>query len=115
VGNLLQYILTPHSTIPVLGASGAIAGVLGAYFVLFPYSKIKTLIPLGFIVFVNISAPFMLGYWFIIQLVSGFGSLAGVGQDSGVAFFAHVGGFVAGFAVAQLFKNRTRNVDVSYE
>lgn len=109
VGNVAQYMLMPTSNIPMLGASGAVAGVLGAYYVLFPHSTIKTLVPFfGFISFVNISAPFMLGYWFILQLISGAVSLPGAGETGGVAFFAHVGGFVAGFIIAQLFKKEQK-------
>ncbi len=109
IGNFTQYFLMPASTIPMLGASGAVAGVLGAYYVLFPHSKIKTLVPFfGFLTFVNISAPFMLGYWFILQLFSGAVSLPFSGETGGVAFFAHVGGFVAGFVIAQLFKKEQK-------
>src|SRR5579859_2732984 len=72
VGNIVQYLLMPHSSIPLLGASGAIAGILGCYYVLFPYSKIKTIIFIFFFfTIIDISAPIMLGYWFILQLISG--------------------------------------------
>lgn len=105
VGNIFQYVLMPTSVIPMLGASGAVAGVLGAYFVFFPHSQIKTLIPFfGFFSFVNISAPFMLGYWFILQIVSGAVSLP-FSEQGGVAFWAHVGGFVTGVVIAKIFNN----------
>lgn len=111
VGGLLQYFLTPGSQVPMLGASGAVAGVLGAYFVLFGHSKIKTLVPFfGFITVMNIPASIMLGYWFLLQVVSGATSLPGSGDEGGVAFFAHIGGFAAGFILAKLFKPA-----VSYE
>lgn len=105
-GSLLQYYLSPTSAIPMLGASGAIAGVLGAYFVLFGHSKIKSLVPLfGFVTIMNIPASIMLGYWFVLQILSGAASIPGSGSvEGGVAFFAHIGGFVAGALMAKLFK-----------
>ncbi len=104
IGNLTQYALMPGSNVPMLGASAAIAGVLGSYFILFPYSKIKTLFPFfGFVTVVNISAPFMLGYWFILQLISGTFSLIAP-SGGGVAFFAHIGGFATGLIIMILLK-----------
>jgi len=102
--SLLQYLIDPTSAIPVLGASGAIAGVLGSYLVLFPRAQIETLITLGYYVSrINVSAQVMLIYWFITQLFSGVGSITvGVGEG-GVAFFAHIGGFAAGWLLTQLF------------
>ncbi|HEX7042897.1 MAG TPA: rhomboid family intramembrane serine protease [Patescibacteria group bacterium] len=106
-GNLLQYFLMPTSTIPMLGASGAIAGVLGAYFVLYPYSRVKTLVPIFFFfTFIDIPAFIMLGYWFVLQIFSGAGSLS-VASSGGIAFFAHIGGFVTGAVIASLFKKKT--------
>lgn len=102
-GNFLQYIFMPDSPIPMLGASGAVAGVLGAYYVLFPHSRIKTVIPFfGFASVVEIPAPFMLGYWFVLQVISGAASLPFMGETGGVAFFAHVGGFLTGVAFAKI-------------
>ena len=102
VGGFIQYLFEPTSTIPILGASGAVAGVLGAYLVFFPHHKIQTLIPFGlFMTTVNVSASFILFYWFITQLFSGVGSIA-VAQIGGVAFWAHVGGFATGYLVAKL-------------
>ncbi|KKQ52497.1 hypothetical protein A2865_03550 [Candidatus Woesebacteria bacterium RIFCSPHIGHO2_01_FULL_39_17] len=102
VGGLIQYLFSPDSTIPMLGASGAVAGVLGAYLVFFPRHQIETLIPFGFYMStVRLSAQVMLLYWFITQLFSGVGSVA-VAQIGGVAFWAHVGGFVAGWLIAKL-------------
>lgn len=108
VGGLAQYVLSPTSTIPMLGASGAVAGALGAYFILFPHHSIKTLVLLPFFLTVTkISASVMLGYWIILQLISGSGSLgAGIGQEGGVAYFAHIGGFVAGIAFTWLLSRR---------
>ena len=96
-GGLAQYFFMPGSNIPMLGASGAVAGALGAYFLLFPHHKIKTLVPIfGFLTFTNISAFIMLGYWFVLQIFSGAVSIPGVETDSGgVAFWAHVGGFLS--------------------
>lgn len=103
VGNLLQYLLMPNSSIPLIGASGAIAGVLGAYFVLYPHAKIKTLIPIFFFpAIVSISAPIMLGYWFFLQLISGASSLPMTSDMGGVAFWAHVGGFITGIILTKL-------------
>ena len=103
IGNIVQYSLMPASTIPILGASGAIAGILGAYFIMFPYSKIKTLVFFFFFVtIINISAPIMLGYWFVLQLISGIGDLAVTTQQGGVAFWAHVGGFISGIIAAKV-------------
>ena len=105
IGNFAQYILMPSSPIPMLGASGAIAGVLGAYYVLFPKSQIRTLVPVfGFPAVVNISAPFMLGYWFVLQIISGAVSLPFFAGTGGVAFFAHVGGFITGVIFGQMLK-----------
>lgn len=105
-GNLLQFFFMPHSTIPMLGASGAVSGILGAYMALYPTSKIKTLLTLFLIITITeISAFWYLGYWFLLQLLSGFGSIGGGGQG-GVAFWAHVGGFVVGFIIAKLSAGR---------
>src|SRR5206468_7368774 len=94
-----QIVIDPTSTLPTIGASGAIAGVMGAYFVLYPRSRVLTLVPFFFIYFVWLPAWVMLGYWFLYQFLSGAAtSIATASQQSGggVAFWAHVGGFVAG-------------------
>jgi len=102
IGGLAQYTFSPGSEIPMLGASGAVAGVLGAYLVFFPRHRIKTLVPLGFFVrIMDLPASLILIYWFVIQLFSGVGSLA-VAQLGGVAFWAHVGGFATGWIIAKL-------------
>lgn len=99
------------STVPAIGASGAIAGVLGAYLVLYPHARVMTLIPIFFFIMLrHIPAVFVLGIWFVLQLFSGVGSL-GVrdAQDlGGVAYFAHIGGFVAGVALIFLFGGTRR-------
>lgn len=104
--SLLQIFINPTSTVPNLGASGAIAGVLGAYLVTFPGAKVDTILFLGyFIRWVRLPAVVVLGFWFIIQLFSGIGSLAYSTADTGgVAFFAHIGGFIAGAILIFLFK-----------
>jgi rhomboid family protein len=89
----------PSSTLPAIGASGAIAGVLGAYLILFPKAKVTTLIPVFILVFIrDIPAVIILGLWFVLQLFSGVGSLGirDAANSGGVAYFAHIGGFVAG-------------------
>lgn len=104
-GNVAQYMLMPASSIPMLGASGAVAGVLGAYYVLFPHSKIKTLVPIfGFATITQIPAPLMLGYWFVLQVISGAVSLPFSADSGGIAFWAHVGGFVTGLLFGTLLK-----------
>lgn len=104
IAGLAQYFFMMRSEIPVLGASGAVAGVLGAYFVFFPNHLIETLI-LGpfFWHRVYLPASVMLFYWFIIQLLSAFSSLS-LAALGGVAFFAHIGGFFTGWLIAK--KNR---------
>lgn len=105
VGSITQYSLMPDSSIPMLGASGAVAGILGAYFVLFAHSRIKTLVPFfGFFTFINLPASFMLGYWFVLQLFSGAVSLPFSSESGGIAFFAHVGGFATGVIFAKIFR-----------
>jgi membrane associated rhomboid family serine protease len=96
-----QVLIDPNSQIPLVGASGAIAGVLGAYAVLFPNVKVRGLVALGRVQTLReMPALFVLGFWFVIQLVSGFGALTETSAGGGVAFFAHVGGFIAGAVIA---------------
>ncbi len=102
--SLAQYIFTPTSTLPMLGASGAIAGVLGAYLRYFPRNKIDTLVPVfGLPLIIALPANFMLIYWFFIQAFSSFASLAfATSSVGGVAYFAHAGGFITGFLISGL-------------
>lgn len=96
----------PASTIPTVGASGAIAGVLGAYLILFPKNTVNTLIVLGYYFdFVDIPAIYVLGSWFVIQIVSGFFGAAGM-AGGGVAYWAHVGGFVSGMILVLIMGGR---------
>lgn len=100
---LSHAITAPSSTVPMVGASGAISGVLGAYLLLFPRAQVLVLIPLGmFTRMMYVPAGFALGFWFVLQLLSGGMSLGREG--AGVAFFAHIGGFLAGMALIGLFK-----------
>jgi membrane associated rhomboid family serine protease len=107
---LLQTAFDPTSSIPSVGASGAIAGVMGAYFILFPSARVLTLVPFLFVFFLWIPAWIMLGYWFLIQFLSGAAtSIAYANRNSGgIAFWAHVGGFIAGIAMIKLFPSRPR-------
>jgi membrane associated rhomboid family serine protease len=102
VAGLTQTAIDPDSNIPLIGASGAIAATLGAYFVLFPGARITTLVFLGFFYqLIEVPAIIVLGFWFLLQLLDGIGSL-GMEAGAGVAFFAHIGGFVGGAVVAWL-------------
>jgi membrane associated rhomboid family serine protease len=106
VANLMQAVVFPGSTIPAVGASGAIAGVLGAYLLLYPRSRVITLIPIIVIPwFIEISAFVYLGFWFISQLYSGVFSIGG-GQMGGIAWWAHIGGFLFGLLTVRLFAPR---------
>jgi membrane associated rhomboid family serine protease len=107
VAAMTQVIVDPNSGVPMLGASGAIAGVMGAYFVLYPHSRVLAFVFLVFLIdLVEIPAIFFLGVWFLMQLFSGVGSI-GAGAGGGTAFWAHVGGFVAGLVVGALARART--------
>jgi len=97
------------SRYPAVGASGAISGVMGAYFILFPRARIRTLVRIGFIwQVIRVPAYTMIGLWFLYQLL-----LASIPLNTGVAYWAHVGGFIAGIALAKLFRPRERP-SVSY-
>ncbi len=109
---LLHTALNPAMRIPSVGASGAIAGVMGAYFVLFPSARVLTIVPLFiFITFLWLPAWIVLGYWFVLQFLTGAAtSIAATSRTTGggIAFWAHVGGFVAGIALIKLFPARPR-------
>jgi membrane associated rhomboid family serine protease len=110
VAAVVQVIANPYSRLPTIGASGAIAGVMGAYLIKFPRARIVTLIPIiVFITTMEIPAAVMLGWWFLIQLFSGFGSLARTDYTGGgIAWFAHVGGFIAGMLLIRAFPRQQR-------
>ena len=110
VAALGQTVADPYSTIPMVGASGAIAGVMGAYLIKFPRARILTLVFIVFFVTtIEIPAPIMLGFWFVTQLFNGLGSIARTHvSQGGTAFFAHIGGFVAGMALVKVMGSSDR-------
>ncbi len=113
--NVLYFLIDIHSTVPEFGASGAIAGVMGAYIVMFPRARILTLIPILFFpLFVQLPALFYIGYWFILQLLSGTLSLTFGTAQGGVAWWAHIGGFLAGILLLPFFKKKERSYRRSY-
>jgi membrane associated rhomboid family serine protease len=104
-----QVGIASTSTVPNLGASGAIAGVMGAFLVTFPRDEIRTLLLIGWFVRMTVlPAALIIGLWFLIQLFSGLGSIADVQSGGGVAYAAHVGGLLFGAASARLFVNTSR-------
>lgn len=96
-----QILAGPNDTTPIVGASGAIAGVLGSYLVLYPHAKVRTLIMFFVITIVELPAVMVLGAWFVLQLFQGVGP--GAGSGAGVAYWAHIGGFVAGVVLVRAF------------
>jgi membrane associated rhomboid family serine protease len=103
LAGLTQVAIDPTSMIPTIGASGAIAATLGAYFVLFPRARVTSLVFLGFFYqLIDVPAVTVLGFWFVLQLIDGLTSLGAVQSGGGVAFFAHIGGFVVGAVLARL-------------
>ena len=104
---LLQTYILPSSMVPMIGASGAVAGVLGAYLILVPGSRIASLVPSLFIfTIVEIPAVLFLLFWFVSQLYSGLGAIQG-GGESGIAWWAHIGGFAFGVLMVFFFRKRT--------
>lgn len=107
-GGIAHVLTNPASIVPVIGASGAIAGVLGGYLYLFPRARIVSFVPIGFFFqLVEIPAVVYLPFWFLLQFASGLASF-GVGTMSSVAWWAHIGGFLAGFVLARSFARRRR-------
>jgi membrane associated rhomboid family serine protease len=109
---LTQVLFTPGSTVPMVGASGAIAGVMGAYLLKFPRARIYSLVFIFiFITRMEIPALFFLPYWFLTQVLSGYGTFAYSHlSEGGTAYFAHIGGFVAGMILVQIFGTQNRYV-----
>jgi membrane associated rhomboid family serine protease len=106
---VVHWVTNLHSQIPTVGASGAIAGVMGAYFLLYPYSRVITMVPVFFYpVFIEIPAVFYLGLWFYSQFLSGVMSLVTPRDIGGIAWWAHIGGFLAGGLLMPLFIRRKR-------
>lgn len=106
-----QTLITPTSAVPMIGASGAVSGVLGAYLLLFPHATILTLVMFGFFVkFFRVPALIVLGFWILLQLLNGYLSYSaqapGRGESGGVAWFAHIGGFLGGIALLFLLRPR---------
>ena len=105
---LAQTMVNPYAGIPMVGASGAVSGILGAYLLLFPYATVLTLVTFGFFWrFIHMPALVVLGLWILLQFLSGYLSLGAADAGGGVAFFAHIGGFFVGMAL--LFVLRTRS------
>lgn len=105
IANLSHIILDPFSDIPVIGASGAVSGILGAYLILYPTAKIKTLVPIFiFLQIFEVPATIFLGLWFFLQLQSGTAAATG----SNIAWWAHIGGFLAGMLLIKLFPCRCK-------
>lgn len=103
--------MNPQSALPAVGASGAIAGVLGGYLVLFPHARVMTFIPIGFVVALReLPAILVLGLWFVLQIFTGAASLgaSSLEQAGGVAYFAHIGGFIAGLILVLLMARRVK-------
>jgi len=105
VGGTAHVAVNPHSTVPTIGASGAIAGVLGAYFVLFPLARVATLVWwFFFLEIIELPALLFIGLWFLMQVFNGVAALpAASALQGGVAWWAHIGGFLAGFALVKVF------------
>jgi len=101
-----QFISAPHSTVPMIGASGAVAGIMGAYLVLYPHARILTLLPIFFFfTFIEVPAYLIIGYWALLQFISANWLDAGSARG-GIAYFAHIGGFAAGIILLFLFGGR---------
>ncbi len=108
---LTQTLVSVDSVVPMVGASGAVAGVMGAYFVLYPKSRVLTLFPFP-LMLIEIPAVYLLGLWFVMQFVNGLGSLAPPAEGQlagGVAFWAHIAGFAAGVLLIFLFRRPERS------
>ena len=106
---LAQVMANPQSEVPMVGASGAISGVMGAYLVLFPRVRVFTLVPLGFLITtLALPAWVMLIYWAFLQFAGGVTSVVGEQSGGGIAFWAHLGGFIAGVVLVKVFERRDR-------
>ena len=109
--SLTEVLLKPGSALPTIGASGAIAGVLGAYFLLYPRARVILLVPVFLFFFFTVQVPavVVLGFWFVLQLFSGVAQLGVYTESGGVAYWAHAGGFVAGMVLMPFFRCRRRS------
>lgn len=109
VAGLAHTFMNLDSAVPAIGASGAVSGVMGAYLVLFPTSRVVTLVTLGwFLTTINLPAYAIILYWFVVQLVMGGAAAVGPRAGGGVAWWAHIGGFLAGMALVFLFRRQQR-------
>ncbi|MEO0102839.1 MAG: rhomboid family intramembrane serine protease [candidate division WOR-3 bacterium] len=110
-GSFLHILMARDSAVPMIGASGAISGVLGSYLIFFPTARILALVPFGFFLrIVYLPAYLFLGFWILLQFIYGFASLPGV-KGGGIAFFAHIGGFLIGVLWGLLFRQRVKKVE----
>jgi len=115
VASLTHIVFNAHSIVPVIGASGAIAGVMGAYFVMFPYSRVITLVPIFFFPWIiEVPAVLFLGFWFLSQFFSGTLAIIAPEAGGGIAWWAHVGGFVTGVIMGPLLKKANRKYRQHY-
>jgi membrane associated rhomboid family serine protease len=112
LASLSHGLVNAESLTPAIGASGAVAGIMGAYIVLFPRATITALLPFFLLIPVQVPAIFLIGIWFLLQLFSGVSSLGvdAVGSGGGVAYFAHIGGFIAGGVLVNVFVLGRRRV-----
>ena len=112
IAMLAQFVVAPYVTVPNLGASGAIAGILGAYLVLFPGRRVRVLL---WAWIVHVPALIVIGVWILLQLFSGIGTMGtAAAANGGVAYMAHIGGFFGGLILSFLFRNRARPLPPSY-
>jgi membrane associated rhomboid family serine protease len=109
----LQVVVDPSAAVPTVGASGAIAAVLGGYILLYPHARVVTLVFIViFFTILELPAILVLGLWFLLQVYAGAGDLTNpIGGGGGVAYFAHIGGFVFGLALIKLFADRQKSVE----
>ena len=112
----VHYVFNAGSSVPTVGASGAIAGVMGAYLILYPSARVLTFVPLFFIFFFWLPAWVVLGFWFFGQFLSGAATALAVSHQTGggIAVWAHVGGFIAGVAIIKMFPSRPRRYKYFY-
>ncbi|MFQ6104111.1 MAG: rhomboid family intramembrane serine protease [Candidatus Glassbacteria bacterium] len=113
--SIAHSVTNSSSTVPALGASGAIAGVLGAYILLFPNSRVVTVVPIFFFLhFIEVPAFLFLGFWFLLQLMSGLASLGVVTVSGGIAWWAHIGGFLFGILLLPFFRRKRSRAQLLY-
>jgi membrane associated rhomboid family serine protease len=109
MANAAHYIFNATSGIPTIGASGAVAGVLGAYLISYPRARILTIVPLFlFIHFIELPALIVLGFWFVLQFLNGAASVVMSSATGGVAWWAHIGGFIGGILIFKVFRPRPK-------